>query len=162
MTSTWILALCCASLVYLLGGNMSTSETSIRTEANSSVVARNYAFILVGGFFFPLWIVAHFIARKRSRQPAGFEQSHYQFQYRTTSVALIVLIVLTLIGLALMSWMAPASPVDLVRHRMRVGLLSQAGWLLLMWMAIRAIRGLYLSGGNRAIHSPKTLWVWPR
>ncbi|KQU74741.1 hypothetical protein ASC75_20445 [Aminobacter sp. DSM 101952] len=141
---------------------MSTSDTPIRAEANSSVVARNYAFILVGGVFFPLLIVAHFIARKRSRQPVGFEQSHYQFQYRTTSVTLIILLALCVIWILLVSRMSPTTPLEAAQYQMKFSFVSQIGWLGFVWTAIRAIRGIYLSGANRTIQNSKTLWVWPR
>jgi transposase len=34
-------------------------------------------------------------------------------------------------------------------------------YLLVGWVAVRSIRGLFLAGGKRAIGNPRSYWVWP-
>ncbi|NVP55646.1 hypothetical protein [Mycoplana rhizolycopersici] len=138
---------------------MNTAESLIDTGANGSAVARNYAFILVGGIVFPLVIVAHFIARKR-RKLTGFEQSQYVFQYRTTSIALLSLVVAVLIAVAMFIWMPPQAPQQHVQ--IIFAFLNSLVWLTMLWGAARCIRGLYLCGARRVIQNSKTFWIWPQ
>jgi uncharacterized membrane protein len=137
---------------------MGTTETG----ANGSAIARNYAFVLVGGIVFPFMIVAHFIARKRRGQPVGLERGHYAFQYRTTSLALLSLVVVGLVAIAMIVWMPSQTLVQHTQQRMRFILLMNVTWLIMLWVAVRCIRGLYLSAARRSIQKPETLWIWPQ
>jgi len=141
---------------------VSGMESSIDRAANGSAVARNYAFVLIGGIVLPFMAFAHFIARKRRDQPAGLEQSHYAFQYRTTSLALIGLLAVTLVATAIMIWMPSQTVVQHRQQEMWFIQLGNISWLVMLWIAVRCIRGLYLSAAGRAIQHPKTLWIWPQ
>jgi uncharacterized membrane protein len=139
---------------------MSVTVASADIVENNPAIARNYAFILVGILIFPFMIVAHFTARKRRNQPAGLEQSHYVFQYRTTLLALLSLGAIALITLAMIIGIPSKTQLQQVQLKMWFGLLTNVCWFILLWTAIRCIRGIYLAGARRAILSPKTLWVW--
>ncbi|OJF90821.1 hypothetical protein [Pararhizobium antarcticum] len=136
------------------------TEQGLTSHSLDSAIAKNYAFILLGGIMGVFIIVAHFIARKRSTQTQGPEQSHYIFQYRTTLIALLMGMVAVLYFFVTMIWLPSRSPPHETVWSVRM--FGNLYWLVLIWVATRSIRGLYLSAAGLAIHNPKTLWIWVR
>jgi len=129
---------------------MSATETSIEVDDKGVEVARNYAYILFGFIF-----ITHFVARKKRNETTGVDQSHYEFQYRTTLFAwrsTIATVFVFFTGVAISNPNVP--PVGLI-------LVLYSGWLVAIWVAVRSIRGLYLCGARRPIKKPKSLWIWP-
>ena len=131
------------------------------TSPENAAIARNYAYVLIGGFFFPLMIAAHITARKKRKERDGIGPSHYRFQFRTTSLALIAtFIILSIVAVILFSFNY-STPLQQAEGRTWFISLVNASWLIFIWIAVRCIRGLYLAGASRGVQNPKTLWIWP-
>ncbi|MCD2180735.1 hypothetical protein [Rhizobium sp. GN54] len=138
------------------------SAPGVSDTGDRAGVARNYAYILFGLLFFPLLIVAHFIARKGRAHPEGFEQSHYCLQFRTTTVALLCLLAMVGVALSLFFWLQPSTAFQPVHIATLFSFLNNLVLIAMFWVAVRSIRGLYMCGALRPICNPKTLWLWPR
>ncbi|WFU04670.1 hypothetical protein QA648_28295 (plasmid) [Rhizobium sp. CB3171] len=140
---------------------MSGSGIMRTPSSENGAIGRNYAYILIGGFFFPLMIAAHIIARKKRVSTDEIGASHYQLQLRTTSIALIATVVILFVGVAMILGIQHASPLQQAEERIYVINLINASWLFFLWVAARCIRGLYLAGAAKKIQNPKTFWIWP-
>jgi uncharacterized membrane protein len=130
-------------------------------EPENTIIARNYGWILAGGFFFPLTIAAYRIAKKKRRQSGGIGPSHYNFQFRTASLALIATSAFYFCAAILLFNNQHATLLQQAHLHTRFILLINANWLVFLWIAVRCIRGLYLAGAGKEIKDPTTLRIWP-
>lgn len=137
---------------------MNVMATGARRDSD---LAKNYAFILAGAILLPLMVVAHFRARRKRGSTADPAQSHYEMQYRTTSLTLICLLALFLSLVVLLVSMPRGAPIQQARLQMGLILLSNIAYPLMLWATCRSVRGLYLSAAGQALQKPRSLWVWP-
>jgi len=129
---------------------MSATETSIEVDDKGVEVARNYAYILFGFIF-----ITHFVARKKRNETTGVDQSHYEFQYRTTLFAWRSTIAFFIVFVTDIARSVPGEPLIIFS-----AFLYLTG-IVPFWVAVRSIHGLYLCGARRPIKKPKSLWIWP-
>lgn len=128
---------------------------------HKSGVPSNYALILFGMFIFPLILVALFEAKKRTTTAQEWEKSHYELQYRSSVVFMLGILAMLLAGAAIFFQVRNMSPLELAHTRMWIVQIANLSYLLVGWVAVRSIRGLFLAGGKRAIGNPRSYWVWP-
>lgn len=128
---------------------------------HKSGVPSNYALILFGMFIFPLILVALFEAKKRKTAAQEWEKSHYEVQYRSSVVFMLGMLAMLLAGAGIFFQVRNMSPVELAHTRMWIVQIANLSYLLVGWVAVRSIRGLFLAGGKRAIGNPRSYWVWP-
>ncbi|MBB6489023.1 hypothetical protein [Rhizobium lusitanum] len=124
-------------------------------------VPSNYAIILFGLFFFPIQIVAMLFAKRRLTDGGEWERSHYEMQYRSAAVYLVIQAVLFGIGAAGMFLMHGKSNVEVAGLRTWVAVITYASYMLMAWLAIRCVRGLFLAGAKTPLANPRSYTIWP-
>lgn len=125
-------------------------------------IPRNYAFLLMGCLLFPLAIVSAVVARGKVRATAGWEASHWGFQLYTAVGFLVSSGVLSVILLLVFIFLSGAGPVQYLKTSMLTTAVSNLFYVVFGWVAVRAVRGLYLAGSKTPISNPRTLSPWPR
>jgi uncharacterized membrane protein len=124
-------------------------------------VPSNYAILLAGLFFFPVQIVAMLFSKRRRFEADAWEITHYEMQYRTAAAYFIVQAALFVIGIIALFLMRGQGP-EAMSFRTLWPLLSAVGYLPIAWLVVRCVRGLFLSGGKKALKNPRSYTVWPR
>lgn len=132
------------------------------TSKKAGGVPSNYAIILAGAFFFPVQIIALFFARKRRLEAEDWEKTHYQMQYRTTLIYMIISVILFGIGAASIFYLGGKDHADRTSVMGFWAILRMVGYVPMAWLAIRSVRGLFLAGAKKSLAFPASLTLWPR
>ena len=130
-------------------------------QPHKSGVPSNYAVILFGIFIFPLILVVLFETKKRRTTAQEWEKSHYELQYRSSVVFMLGILAMILAAYTIFLQATDTSPLQVAHTRMWMGQIANLSYLLVGWVAVRSIRGLFLAGGKRAIGNSRSYWVWP-
>lgn len=125
-------------------------------------IPKNYAFLLIGCLLFPLAIVSAVVARGRLKASAGWEASHWVFQLYTAVGLLVSSGVLSGVVILFFLLLSSTDPVQAVKTTMLTTAVSNLFYVVFGWVAVRAVRGLYLAGAKTPISNPRTLSPWPR
>ncbi len=124
-------------------------------------VPSNYAIILFGLFLFPIQIVAMFFSKRRRYDSDEWERSHYEMQYRSAAVYLVIQAILFGIGAAGMFLMQGKSNAEVAGLRTWVTFITSGSYILMAWLAIRCVRGLFLAGSKTPLANPRSYTIWP-
>ncbi|WHO72387.1 hypothetical protein [Rhizobium sp. BT03] len=136
-----------------------TEISKFAASSPKSGAPSNYAILLFGMLMFPIIFLVFFEARKRRTTAQEWEKSHYELQYRSSKVFLLGILATILAAFAI--FLTGGNQRQAEHTMMLIGLAAKLNYLLVGWVAVRSIRGLFLAGGQRAIGNPKSYWMWP-
>lgn len=131
-------------------------------QNKSGSVPSNYALILFGMFFFPILLFGLLFAKKRRLSGENWERTHYEMQYRSATLLLVIEVALFALGAGLIIAFPATTSQEFFGHQKIMILVSWIGYAALGWTAIRCVRGLFLAGGKNTLLFPKSCSVWPR